>query len=108
MFRALVTVYLLFLGGLGYILRSEPDPPVPRVALVVDVQYENNDHSYGQGSLQASQQEERQTLNAQITGQQQKLEEAQKSGNLKRLRNAKSKLETLLARLKTAEGGTAM
>lgn len=101
-------LYLLFPEGPGDVLRSEPDTPVPRIARVADVQYKKNNHSYGQGSLQTSQREALQTLNAQIAGQQQKREEAQKSGNLKRLRNTKSKLETLPARLKTAEGGTAM
>lgn len=50
-------LYLLFQGGPGDVLRSEPDTPVPRIARVADVQYKKNNHSYGQGSLQTSQRE---------------------------------------------------
>jgi len=108
MFRLLVIMYLVFLGGLGYLLRSETSPPVQHVAREVKMEYGKYTRTFRETALQASQREEFQTLNAQITEQQRELEDAQKSGNLKRLRNARNKLDTLLARLKTAEGGTSM
>lgn len=108
MFRVLVIMYLAFLGGLGYLLRSETTPPVQHVAREVETEYWKYTRIYRETALQASQRAELQTLNAQIAGQQQELEDARQSGNLKRLRNARNKLDTLLARLKTAEGGTSM
>ena len=108
MFRVLVIMYLAFLGGLGYLLLSETNPPVQRVAREVETEYGKYTRTFRETALQASQREELQTLNAQIAGQQQELENARQSGNLKRLRNARNRLDTLLVRLKTAEGGTSM
>lgn len=108
MFRVLVIMYLAFLGGLGYLLRSEMGPPVQHVTHEVETDDGKYTRTFRETALQASQRAELQTLNAQIAGQQQELENARQSGNLKRLRNARNKLDTLLARLKTAEGGTSM
>lgn len=108
MFRVLVIMYLAFLGGLGYLLRSETGPPVQHVVGEVETEYGKYTRTFRETALQASQRTELQTLNAQIAGQQQELENARQSGNLKRLRNARNKLDTLLARLKTVEGGTSM
>lgn len=108
MFRALVTVYLLFLGGLGYLLRSETTVPVKPVTQEMGVRYDTTRHAFGAVSLPIPQQNAIRALNIQIADQRGELDAARKSGNLKRLRNARNKLDTLLARLKNAEGGTSM
>ncbi|HEM8659955.1 TPA: hypothetical protein U2Q74_002198 [Klebsiella aerogenes] len=108
MFRLLVIMYLVFLGGLGYLLRSETNVPVKPVTQEMGVRYDTTRHVFGAVSSPIPQQNAIRALNIQIADQRGELDAARKSGNLKRLRNAQNKLDTLLARLKTAEGGTAM
>lgn len=108
MFRLLVIMYLVFLGGLGYLLRSETNVPVKPVTQEMGVIYDTTRYASGAVSLTIPQQNAIRALNIQIADQRGELDAARKSGNLKRLRNAQNKLDTLLARLKSAEGGTAM